>query len=111
MIVFWCKRTTCKGADDWSDTRQVIARFEVERQALALMDHPNIAKVLDAGTIEEPRTLVSSPPQPQPLTDVRGSELTCMAVQGLSIIPGQTLRLAELQIRMKAKKDLRGGAS
>ena len=32
------------------DTRQVIARFEQERQALALMDHPHIAKVLDAGT-------------------------------------------------------------
>jgi WD40 repeat protein/serine/threonine protein kinase len=33
------------------DTRQVIARLEAERQALALMDHPNIAKVLDAGTV------------------------------------------------------------
>ncbi len=33
------------------DTKQVVARFEAERQALALMDHPNIAKVLDAGTI------------------------------------------------------------
>ncbi len=32
------------------DSRQVIARFEAERQALALMDHPNIAKVLDGGT-------------------------------------------------------------
>ncbi|HYH66737.1 MAG TPA: protein kinase [Urbifossiella sp.] len=32
------------------DSRQVIARFEAERQALALMDHPNIARVLDAGT-------------------------------------------------------------
>jgi serine/threonine protein kinase len=32
------------------DTRQVVARFEAERQALALMDHPGIAKVLDAGT-------------------------------------------------------------
>ena len=31
------------------DTKSVIARFEAERQALALMDHPNIAKVLDAG--------------------------------------------------------------
>jgi tRNA A-37 threonylcarbamoyl transferase component Bud32 len=31
------------------DTRQVVARFEAERQALAMMDHPNIAKVLDAG--------------------------------------------------------------
>ncbi len=34
------------------DTREVIARFEAERQALAMMDHPNIAKVLDAGTTE-----------------------------------------------------------
>src|SRR5271166_3734282 len=37
------------------DTRQVIARFEAERQALALMDHPNIARVLDAGTTESGR--------------------------------------------------------
>jgi serine/threonine protein kinase len=37
------------------DTRQVIARFEAERQALALMDHPNIAKVFDAGTTETGR--------------------------------------------------------
>ena len=32
------------------DTRQIIARFEAERQALSMMDHPNIARVLDAGT-------------------------------------------------------------
>jgi serine/threonine protein kinase len=31
------------------DTRQVVARFEAERQALAMMDHPNIAKFFDAG--------------------------------------------------------------
>src|SRR5215475_2204651 len=37
------------------DTREVIARFEAERQALALMDHPNIAKVLDAGATEGKR--------------------------------------------------------
>jgi eukaryotic-like serine/threonine-protein kinase len=37
------------------DTRQVIARFEAERQALALMDHPNIARVLDAGMTESGR--------------------------------------------------------
>jgi serine/threonine protein kinase/predicted Zn-dependent protease len=37
------------------DTKQVIARFEAERQALALMDHPNIAKVLDAGSTETGR--------------------------------------------------------
>lgn len=34
------------------DTKEVISRFEAERQALALMDHPNIAKVLDAGSTE-----------------------------------------------------------
>ena len=37
------------------DSKQVIARFEAERQALALMDHPNIAKVLDAGTTDTGR--------------------------------------------------------
>ena len=37
------------------DTRQVVARFEAERQALALMDHPCIAKVLDAGATESGR--------------------------------------------------------
>src|SRR5438876_8516263 len=37
------------------DTRQVIARFEAERQALAMMDHPNIAHVFDAGATETGR--------------------------------------------------------
>ncbi|HSR70611.1 MAG TPA: serine/threonine-protein kinase [Acidobacteriota bacterium] len=37
------------------DTRQVIARFEAERQALALTDHPNIAKVLDGGATQSGR--------------------------------------------------------
>ncbi len=37
------------------DTRSVIARFEAERQALAMMDHPNIARVLDAGATETGR--------------------------------------------------------
>src|SRR5438045_4238343 len=37
------------------DTKQVVARFEAERQALAMMDHPNIAKVLDAGATENGR--------------------------------------------------------
>jgi serine/threonine protein kinase len=42
-----------RGMDSW----QVLARSETERQALALMDHPNIAKALDAGTTgkSEPR--------------------------------------------------------
>ncbi len=38
------------------DTKNVIARFEAERQALALMDHPNIARVLDAGATETGRS-------------------------------------------------------
>ncbi len=37
------------------DTREVIARFETEREALALMDHPNIAHVFDAGATESGR--------------------------------------------------------
>src|SRR5438552_3651476 len=37
------------------DSREVIARFESERQALALMNHPNVAKVLDAGATETGR--------------------------------------------------------
>src|SRR5262249_3559094 len=37
------------------DSKQVLARFEAERQALALMDHPNIATVLDGGTTESGR--------------------------------------------------------
>ena len=37
------------------DTKQVLARFESERQALALMDHPNIARVFDAGATESGR--------------------------------------------------------
>src|SRR5438045_7111496 len=37
------------------DSAQVVARFEAERQALALMDHPNIAKVFEAGTTDSGR--------------------------------------------------------
>ena len=37
------------------DTKEVVARFEAERQALSMMDHPNIAKVLDVGTTENGR--------------------------------------------------------
>jgi serine/threonine protein kinase len=40
------------------DTKSVIARFEAERQALALMDHPNIAKIFDAGRLSQRRISV-----------------------------------------------------
>lgn len=43
------RRVALKVIKAGMDTKQVVARFEAERQALALMDHPAIAKVLDAG--------------------------------------------------------------
>jgi serine/threonine protein kinase/tetratricopeptide (TPR) repeat protein len=43
------RRVALKVIKEGMDSRQVLARFEAERQALALMEHPNIAKVLDAG--------------------------------------------------------------
>ncbi len=49
------RRVALKVIKAGMDTRQVLARFEAERQALALMDHPNIARVLDAGATENGR--------------------------------------------------------
>jgi serine/threonine protein kinase len=53
------------------DTKQVIARFEAERQALALMDHPNIAKVLDAGTTEAQVRSAGFQPAVSPISNRR----------------------------------------
>ena len=50
-----CRRVALKVLKPGMDTKSVIARFESERQALALMDHPNIAKILDAGATESGR--------------------------------------------------------
>ena len=47
------RRVALKIIKPGMDSRQVIARFEAERQALAMMDHPNIAKVLEAGTTDD----------------------------------------------------------
>ncbi|MBI3836602.1 MAG: protein kinase, partial [Planctomycetia bacterium] len=49
------RRVALKIIKPGMDTRQVIARFEAERQALALMDHSNIARVLDAGATDSGR--------------------------------------------------------
>jgi serine/threonine protein kinase len=46
------RRVALKIIKPGMDSRLVIARFEAERQALAMMDHPNIARVLDAGCTE-----------------------------------------------------------
>jgi len=49
------RRVALKVIKAGMDTKHVLARFEAERQALALMDHPNIATVLDAGSTENGR--------------------------------------------------------
>ena len=54
------------------DSKEVIARFEAERQALALMDHPNIARVLDVGATEQGRPWFA-------MELVRGDSVTAFA--------------------------------
>ena len=49
------RRVALKIIKPGMDTREVVARFEAERQALAMMDHPNIAKVFDAGATDAGR--------------------------------------------------------
>jgi serine/threonine protein kinase/tetratricopeptide (TPR) repeat protein len=49
------RRVALKVIKPGMDSRQVVARFEAERQALAMMDHPNIARVLDAGSTDTGR--------------------------------------------------------
>src|SRR5947207_6282146 len=49
------RRVALKLIKPGMDSRQVLSRFEAERQALALMDHPNIAKVYDGGMSDEGR--------------------------------------------------------
>ena len=48
------RRVAIKVVRPGLDSERMLARFEQERQALALMDHPNIAKVLDAGEAVAP---------------------------------------------------------
>ena len=50
-----CRRVAIKVIKLGMDTKQVLARFRAEQQALALMDHPNIAKVFEAGVTENGR--------------------------------------------------------
>jgi serine/threonine protein kinase/tetratricopeptide (TPR) repeat protein len=92
------RRVALKIIKPGMDTRQVIARFEAERQALAMMDHPNIAKVFDAGTTgegardwglgtgDERRTSSTSAPSPQPVALHAGRPYFVMElVQGVPI--------------------------
>ena len=64
------RRVALKVIKQGMDTRHVIARFESERQALALMDHPNIAHVYDAGATPEGRPYFAMEYVPgTPITD------------------------------------------
>jgi serine/threonine protein kinase len=74
------------------DSRQVVGRFEAERQALALMDHPNIAKVLDAGaTGGEPGGV--SPGRPYFVMElVKGVPITTYCDENL-LTPQERLQL------------------
>lgn len=63
------------------DTKEVVARFEAERQVLALMDHPHIARVLDAGATGKPGPTDSTKPIPEGrpffvMELVRGARIT-----------------------------------
>ena len=63
------------------DTKEVVARFEAERQVLALMDHPHIARVLDAGATGKPSSTDSAKPIPEGrpffvMELVRGARIT-----------------------------------
>jgi serine/threonine protein kinase len=73
------------------DSQQVIARFEAERQALALMDHPHIARVLDAG--EAPPVCAGGPPRPYFVMElVEGVPLTDFCDQE-RLTPRERLKL------------------
>ena len=67
------------------DTKQVVARFEAERQALAMMDHPNIARALDAGATHSGRPYFV-------MELVRGIPITAYCDQN-SLTPVQRLGL------------------
>ena len=79
------RRVALKLIKPGMDTREIIARFEAERQALALMDHPNIARVLDAGTTDSGR--------PYFVMDlVRGTPITVFCDEG-QLTPKERLQL------------------
>ncbi len=82
------------------DTRQVIARFEAERQALAMMDHPNIAKVLDAGTTDSgPAVLRDGAGERRRQSPSTATSSTCRSAQRLELfmpgLPGRAARPSE----------------
>ncbi len=82
------RRVALKIIKPGMDTKSVIARFEAERQALAMMDHPNIAKVLDAGATDTGRPFFV-------MELVRGIKITDFCDQN-SLSTGERLKLFSL---------------
>jgi hypothetical protein len=80
------------------DTREVVARFEAERQALALMDHPNIARIFDAGITERPLNRPSDTLAPSG-REGRGEEDTSHPRPSDSPSPVGRERVAEGRVR------------
>ena len=66
------------------DTKQVVARFEAERQALALMDHPAIARVFDAGATPQGRPYFV-------MEYVRGETITAYATRHRLTVPNASI--------------------
>jgi serine/threonine protein kinase/tetratricopeptide (TPR) repeat protein len=79
------RRVAMKIIKPGMDSKQVIARFEAERQALALMDHPGIARVLDAGATDTGRPFFA-------MELVRGVPITAYCDEH-QLNPGERLRL------------------
>lgn len=79
------RRVALKILKPGMDSKQVIARFEAERQALAIMDHPNIAKVFDAGTTADGRPYFV-------MELVRGAPITTYC-DGAKLSPRERLEL------------------
>jgi serine/threonine protein kinase len=83
------RRVALKVLKPGMDTKQVVARFQAERQALALMDHPNIAQIHDGGTTPDGRPFfVMELVKGIPLTDYRDQCSLCSGFPQLWPGPG-----------------------
>jgi hypothetical protein len=74
------RRVALKIIKPGMDTKQVIARFEAERQALAMMDHPNIARIYDAGTTGQ-----STKSQATSTKQIRGTKSKAQNEEGVPV--------------------------
>jgi serine/threonine protein kinase len=96
------RRVALKVIKPGMDSAQVIARFEAERQALALMDHTHIAKVLDAGTISpnpksetrNPKQIQSSKPKIQ---NKPAQEVSDIGASDLEIVSDSDIRASDFR--------------